>query len=304
MPIAASWGAVHARLSRGSERTRGVYVGLRALSRRGELARRRDAARRLPAPAAPEIPDAQGFLVLPPWPFPGVEPVVRAARALRGETDLAPLYEHSEGRNLLRVPLRRRIGDDPAWLALATDETLLSSVTRYLGAAPLLTEAQLWISPFATHAPDGRALEHRYHCDWADVRQVRVLTFVEDLTPDHGPLTCVPAARSAAVRGSRRYTFGEAECTILDDDLFAVVGREEPVGLCGPAGTVAFADTCRTFHQGSRLRREGLERVMVMFQYLNVTAFKLSSEFVRRSPFARHATASHTPLQRMVLGAR
>jgi len=113
----------------------------------------------------------------------------------------------------------------------------------------------------------------------------------------------IPAHLSERVRGSRDYTFGEEACTILDDDLFAHAGRDAERGLTGPAGTLAFADTSRCFHQGSRVRRHGLERVMVMFQYMSVTAFKVDAGFVRRSPFAALATDGHTPFQRMVLGA-
>jgi hypothetical protein len=294
---------VHVRLSRSTEGIRHVYARARAVARLRQVVARRSTARRLGGLAGPRIPQDDGFAIVEPWTIPEIEPVVRLARALREATDISPLWTKSEGRNLLRVPLEPRLAEAPQWSALALHPSLLSTVSNYLGAVPLLSDAQLWISPYAVTAPDGRRLEHRYHCDWADLRQVRVLVFVNDVTPDHGPLTLIPARRSADVRRARRYTFGEAECTILDAALFAHVGREEERRLCGPAGTLAFADTSRCFHQGSRLRREGLERVMVMFQYLTVTAFKLPAEFTRRSPFAALATSAHSKLQRMVLGA-
>jgi hypothetical protein len=305
MSVAGSLDALHDRLSHGRERTRGLYDRGRAVARLRQVAIRRAAARRLADPEASRVPEEDGFHVLPHYALPGVEAVVRAARRLRAETDTSlasPLWTASQGRNLLRVRLAPRMADEPEWTAFAVDPTLLSTVARYLGSVPLLSEAQLWISPYATHSPDGRSLECRWHCDWSSLRQLRVLVFVEDVTPDHGPLTLVPARRSAAVRRALRYTFQERDCALTDEDFFAHAAPDEARGLCGPAGTVAFADTCRCFHHGSRLRRPGLERVMAMFQYLPVTAFKLSSGFVRRSPFARLAAAGHSELQRRVLG--
>jgi hypothetical protein len=306
MPDGWPFAALHDRLSRGSMRTRGVYERARAFARRRQLVPRRKAVARLGDPATPRIADDDGHLVLGPHPVPGVAPVVEAARRLRAATDTSPeseLWTRSEGRNLLRVPLENRLADEPEWIALALDPALLSTVSQYLGSMPLLSVTQLWISPYAEHAPDGKRLEHRYHCDWAAVRQLRVLTFIEDITPEHGPLTLIPARKSHGVRSARAYTFGEVECTILDDDLFSHVSRDDERRLTGPSGTIAFVDTSRCFHQGSRVLRPGLERVMVMFQYMTVTAFKLSSSFARRSPFAHLATPAHSEPQRMALGA-
>ena len=297
--------AIHDRLSRGSMRTRGVYEGARAVARRGQLKPRRDAVGRLADPAAPRVAEDDGFRVFDPLWRPGVAGVVEAARKVRAQTDTSTssdLWRKSEGRNLLRVSLEKRLADEPAWIQLALDPTILSTVTHYLGQVPLLTVTQLWISPFAEHDLDGNKLEHRYHCDWAATRQLRMLTFIEDITPEHGPLTLIPAQPSQKVREARDYTFGEVECTIMDDDLFAHVPRDAERRLTGPSGSIAFADTCRCFHQGSRVLRPGIERVMVMFQYMPVTAFKLDADFARRSPFARLANDSHSELQRMALG--
>ena len=306
MPGTGTLDALHDRFSRGSMRTRGVYERARALTRMRHVIPRRRAVARLADPAAPRIAEDDGFRVLDPHPVPGVAPVIEAARRLRAATDTSPgsqLWRKSEGRNLLRVSLERRLADEPEWIALALDPTLLSTVSHYLGAVPLLSVTQLWISPYAECDLDGKKLEHRYHCDWAAVRQLRALVFVEDIAAEHGPLTVIPARQSQRVRESRDYTFGEVECTILDDDLFAHVSPDDERRLTGPAGTIAFDDTCRCFHPGSRVLRPGLERVMVMFQYMPVTAFKLGSEFARRSPFARLATREHSELERMALGA-
>lgn len=294
--------AAHTYLSRGRGWTRDLYARARALGRAGQFTRRRAAARRLPD-AEPRIAEDEGWALLPPFALETVEPVVRAARALRDATDTSPLWKRSKGRNLLRVPVEPHLDAEPAYLALALDERLLRIVCRYLGTVPLLRGMQLWVSPFAEHSPDGRRLEHLYHCDWADVRQVRVLVFVDDVTEDHGPLTVVPAAASEHVRRARRYRFGETTCVITDEALFAHADPASARPLVGPRGTLAFADTCRCFHQGSRVRRPGLERRMVMFQYLTITGFKLPGRFAGGSPFARHATEAHTSLQRMVLGA-
>lgn len=301
---AAPWiDGVHTRIARGGRATRNVYAGVRAIARMRQVLARRARVRSLEAPAGALIPEGDGHRVLPAWSLPSIQPVVRAGRALRAATDTAPLWEESEGRNLLRVSLEPRFEREPEWLDLALDPSLLAIVSRYLGSVPLLTVAQLWISPFALYAPDGRRLENRYHCDWASIRQVRALVFVEDVTMDHGPLTVLPAARSAEIRAAMRYTFEESACALVDDALFAHASPMEARGLCGPAGTLAFADTSRCFHQGSRVRREGLERVMVMFQYMPVTAFKLPDRFTRRCPFAGLVRPEHDDLQRMVLGA-
>ncbi len=274
----------------------------RAVRRAGEAAPRRIAAGRVVGGGV-RIGEDDGWLLLPPGALPGADAVVRAAQELRTATDTSRLWQRSQGRNLLRVAVEPHLAADPAWLAFALDPVLLTIVAAYLGTVPLLRGVQLWVSPFAEHAPDGRRLEHRYHCDWADRRQVRVLVFADDVTDAHGPLTMLPAAASSRVWRARRYRFGEESCTLLDDELHAHADPSQFRALTGPRGTVAFADTSRCFHQGSRVLRDGLERQMVMFQYLTVSGFKLPQSFLDEAPFACHATPSHTALQRMVLGA-
>src|SRR5262245_58358496 len=122
MPRAGPLAAIHDRLSRGSMRARSVYERARAVARRRQLVPRRDAVARLADPAAPRIGEDDGWRVLDPHPVSGVAPVVAAARRLRAATDTSPssqLWTKSEGRNLLRVSLEKRLADEPEWLALA-----------------------------------------------------------------------------------------------------------------------------------------------------------------------------------------
>ncbi|MCG3133048.1 MAG: hypothetical protein HMLKMBBP_00139 [Planctomycetes bacterium] len=259
--------------------------------------------RELAPPAGGGIPDDDGFLLVPPRDTASERRVIELARKVRAATDLAPLWVASEGRNLLRIQLGDHLAADPAWLGVALDPALVSVAARYLGSVPLLWKAQLWVSPWAERDLAGRLLEHRYHCDWGDMRQLRMLLFVEDLTRDHGPLTMIGARRSGELRRTLRYSFDEEDSALTDEIFFSAVSRDEQRPLVGPPGTVAFADTSRCFHQGSRVLRPGLERVMVMFQYVTIASFKIDAARLARPPFAHLAAPRHGRIERLVLGA-
>jgi hypothetical protein len=168
---------------------------------------------------------------------------------------------------------------------------VIATASKYLGTIPILTGVTLLVSP---HVPGNMAESQLFHCDYEDVRQVKVFVGCTDISAASGPLTAIPAAASRAIRGRNRYRFGDANYRLADE----AVTDEPRVAFCGPAGTAVFIDTSQCFHLGSRVAAEEPPRVVVQFQYLTPVAFDL---FLRRPPYRHMATT--TPLERLVVGS-
>jgi hypothetical protein len=174
----------------------------------------------------------------------------------------------------------------------------VAAVAHYLGAVPLLTTIDVW----ASHASAALANSQLYHCDWADLSQVKVFVHASDVTPADGPLVVLGADTSARLRRSLGYRWGGDGYRVADETVAQRVGAGDRHTLCGPAGSAALVDTCRCFHYGSRVAPEGSRAVCVL-QYLLPSAFSLPRGFLARGPYRGLASQSSSEVERLVLGA-
>jgi len=101
-----------------------------------------------------------------------------------------------------------------------------------------------------------------FHLDPEDVIMTKIFVFVEDVDAEAGPTTVLPADASAQVRHAIGYRKGR----VADDVVASIGGAENLVECTGPAGTLAFLDTCRCFHMGSRVASK--PRYAIMIQYV------------------------------------
>jgi hypothetical protein len=275
---------------------RQIYFTARKAERFLRDGPRRAAFRRLPS-AALAIPDARGFLVLPPGRFPEADTIVRDARAALADYD-----EHTppEGRNnkrfLVNVLDSSTLTLDSAIVRLALREDVLAAVSRYLGVVPFLSA----ISVFHSDTVDERLTSSQLHlCDVDDVTQVKIFVYCSDVDERSGPLTVVSAAGSERVRRHTGYQYRQR---LTDAQVRDVLGAAGEHAILGPTGTIAFVDTSRCFHYGSRVALDAPPRLVTMIQYQTPYSFMVPTSAQASLPFRRLIDPSLTGLQRLVLG--
>jgi hypothetical protein len=115
-----------------------------------------------------------------------------------------------------------------------------------------------------------------------------------------GPLTVLPAHHSARVRRAARYQYRQR---LTDAQVQAVVGPSAERPIIGPTGTVAFVDTSRCFHYGSRVAPDAPARLAVIVQYQTPYSFMLPPSPEATLPFRHFINPSLSELQRLALGA-
>ncbi len=145
--------------------------------------------------------------------------------------------------------------ENAAILQLAMSPEILKPISDYLGTFPVLSSAALWYSPNKDMSSKGSQL---YHLDGEDIRQVKCFLPVEEITEDSGPLTILPADKSNYIYDDLHQKGRiKRRNTKLDDDMiYNYTDIENTVKIVGQPGTVAFVDTCRCYHYGSRTAKK------------------------------------------------
>jgi hypothetical protein len=91
---------------------------------------------------------------------------------------------------------------------------------------------------------------------------------------------------------------------VTDEEMSRWVDFKDLYTVTCEAGTVAFADTSRCFHYGSRVTDPTTSRVLAIFQYLTPSAFLLTRKYRKQIPFKRLITPDMSLLERLVLGGK
>jgi hypothetical protein len=203
----------------------------------------------------PEIPHDKGVMLTRPENFPLLDEALAEAR--RDFEGYVPgtnkrLYDSLQG-----VP-RRDLTHTSAINRLASHPEVLRVVSKYMGMLPVLHRISL------LYSANDEAVEKSsqfFHLDPEDVIMTKIFVYVEDVDRDTGPTTALPADRSTLVRRQIDYRNSRVPDEVIDQ----YGGNENLVECVGPAGTMAFLDTCRCFHMGSRVAAK--PRYVIMIQY-------------------------------------
>lgn len=250
-----------------SDRVRRTYISLRRAAEPTTFLKRKRAVRDVPGPAGADIDPAEGYRILPAGTIPEAEEVTRAARSL---VDLDRIDElEFPNKPYMHTGLldTSNLDMDSAFLRFALSDAVVGAVSRYLGMVPVLRQAAVWCSRYHPSVPKGSQL---YHCDGAEISQMKVFVNCSDVKPGDGPLTIVNATDSARARREMDYTFDQK---VSDEAVYDLVGSDKAVPIVGPPGTVAMVDTSRCFHFGSRLTPESDPRLLAIFQYVTPISF-------------------------------
>jgi hypothetical protein len=184
-------------------------------------------------------------------------------------------------------------------LRFALNPMVLSPVANYLGMVPRLVSVTILESRAQSGAsPSGSQL---FHCDYEDVRQVKVFVSCSETGSENGPLRAISARESQRIKGAVRYKYGDRQFRVRDSVIAGLLPGDEITEFTGPAGSVTFIDTSSCFHCGSRVKPGAAGRLVVQFQYLTPAAFELFIAPGLRHPGVSRSRGPH-PLERLVLG--
>lgn len=203
----------------------------------------------------PEIPKDRGILLVRPQGFEILDAAI--AEAKRDFAGYVPGTNKRDFDSLQGVPRSNR-SHASAINRLAAHPEVLRVVSNYMGMLPILHRINLLYSP---NDEVVEASSQFFHLDPEDVIMTKIFVYVEDVDRDTGPTTALPAERSTVVRRAIDYRNERVPDEVIDEHG----GAEHLVEAIGPAGTMAFLDTCRCFHMGSR--KADKPRYVIMIQY-------------------------------------
>ncbi len=162
--------------------------------------------------------------------------------------------------------------ESPALRRVASPQEVCDVHLRIMRDSPLVDAAAQLVGPnlavnnVKTNCKQpGAGTTVKFHQDFAyeahsNDDMVAVLVFVDDLTPDNGPLEVVPGTHRVPVFD--HWQDGVFTGTIVDDDLADLV---EPVACFGPAGSACLMHT-RLVH-GSAPNLSDRPRTLAIFSY-------------------------------------
>jgi hypothetical protein len=196
------------------------------------------------------------------------------------------------------VPLLQsaRLERESPFLRLALRPDVVAAVSNYLGIVPILTHIEVYYSAFRDAT---LASSQLFHCDQDDTSQIKIYVLCSDVAEDNGPMLMLDAETSRVVRRALRYEYRNRAS---DEEVFQAAGNAERHAMVGRSGTVAFVDTSRCFHYGSRVKPGAPPRLVAVLQYLSPFSFRVSRDRKRAAPYRHAARKSSSALERLVLG--
>jgi len=142
----------------------------------------------------------------------------------------------------------------------STHPEIVSCVTKYLDAYPLLTYIGLWYTPaYQQTMMTGSQL---FHLDHEDFKQVKAFVYLNDMTKDSGVQMVVDADKSLDLQREIKYKM-EGDSKRVPDE---VVKKCNPHQLDADKGSLVFMDTSSCFHAGGRTQNQ--DRLLLTFQYV------------------------------------
>jgi hypothetical protein len=280
----------------GRDGGRACYAMARRLFDLPTYTRRQKVAREWADRAGFEITRSAGFRIFQPGRFAEADEVVAESQRLAAAA--GDIAARSANKPFM-VPILQsaKLPRDSAYLRFASRPDVVAAVARYLGMVPILTSIEVYYSAFRDVA---LASSQLFHCDQDDTSQIKVYILCTEVDEKNGAMLLLGADTSRIVRRALRYEYRNRA---TDEEVFDAVGDRDRHLMVGPPGTVAFVDTSRCFHYGSRVREGAPPRLVAVFQYLSPFSFRVSRDRKRAAPYGHAALPTSSDLERLVLGA-
>ena len=246
------------------------------------------------------IDEHQGFKI-----FDGLEElehtadVIHIAKSEFSKLDIKSIDWNKKGHLYSGVLSKYNIDESSPIIKFALQERLINPIIKYFGFVPVLSYVGAWYSP-------GKLTEHTssqlFHCDQADVRQVKVFIHCCDITNEDGALNLIEAQQSKIIRRKIKYRWDDKSQCLPDDKVLSLVPKKDWIAQEGKEGTVALCDTSRCFHFGSRLNENSRDRLVMMFQFLSPFAFTLPWNVTDSLPFSNFDSGKFSKIEKKILG--
>ena len=158
-------------------------------------------------------------------------------------------------------------------------EGLLPIVSNYIGSLPVLHSANYWFSP-NTNNEEGRS--QSWHMDSEDSRQLKIFIPVEEICTNSGPINIMPADLSYTVYKKlyKEKIIKKRNVKISDNLIDQYLNEDNysnPIKL--KIDEIAFLDTCRCYHYGSRKSKKSRKLISLHF----TSAYSLYAPIFRRN---------------------
>jgi hypothetical protein len=271
------------------------FIFFSEVSRRAELSKTNTATPQF------SIPEKTGFVKMGHLVDQKLKAeVIDACRNLIKEKLTPDYVKKFEKAPFASIHIRENLNPQNPFLKFALQKDLIKSLTNYFGMLPVIENISILYSPNTNNLGGSSQF---YHLDGQDVRTVQLFLFIEDVTPDNGPLVVLEAQKSEEI--AREIGYRKTKLLKrIDDEL--VKSRSLPdqiIQATGPSGECYAVDTDRCFHFGSRQATR--PRYVVLFQYYTPFAFVLPWRWWKKLPFVKAAENSgFTPLEKAVMGAK
>ncbi len=205
---------------------------------------------------APVISKTEGYVFPDPDAYPGIQNVVEICQRLYREKleNINSLQRSADRKEFFyNILTEQDIIENPELMEFALSDKVLNSLMSYYGYVPKLCSLGLFVSPPNTSTKRSQM----WHYDGTDLHHVKCFINVFDVGEDDGPFSFIPADRSLELEKvtSRRWKV---------PDITEENELKDVIQLVSPPGGLAFTDTSRCLHYGSRVRGD---RPRVVFQF-------------------------------------
>src|SRR3990172_300126 len=202
--------------------------------------------------------------------FPGLMPLFEELVAAVRKDELRQRSKIDESRARAvdqttigeKTFLYKLLGDQPTlnlssiYARVALHKALLQTANRYFGMLTRLRYYNVW----RTFSGNGIARESQlWHRDRDDLQIVKVFLYLSDVNDGAGPFTYAPRTHICGSRSVEPAGFYEGHVRrSTDDQMDAVVPRNDWVVASGTPGTIVFADTSGLHKGGLALMSDRL----------------------------------------------
>ena len=148
----------------------------------------------------------------------------------------------------------------PALIEFGLEERLLDIIESYLGVPVGFTTVHLRKDIGGGHQVGTRF----WHLDTEDVRVVRMMVYLNDVTPDDGPFEFISRPLTDSVPDLKERALRSEGDPIFDEEMRRHIPESEWRPITGPAGTVLLADNAVCYHHG---KVHDSERIALIYTY-------------------------------------
>jgi hypothetical protein len=155
---------------------------------------------------------------------------------------------------------------------------ILPIASNYIGSLPVLLNVQYWYSSNKISVPNR---SQSWHMDQGDLKNLKIMIPIDDVTNDSGPLNVIPAFKSNFLfKKLIKKKIVNKRNKKLSDDVIENNMEENNFqnAIIMKKNQIGFADTCRCYHYGSRIGKRPRKLIVIWL----VSAYSLHLPLFRR----------------------